>query len=98
MNDLRVNHAGTVFDVSSKRATYGPGGSYHVFAGKDASRALGMSSLKVEDAVPDYSTLSPEDTKTLNDWHGFFVYVFHISHLTQTDLGIFDLSGNDTTS
>ena len=28
-----------------------------IFAGKDASRGLGMSSLKPEDAVSDYSTL-----------------------------------------
>ncbi|KAG0242281.1 hypothetical protein BGW41_004495 [Actinomortierella wolfii] len=29
---------GIVFDVSSKRETYAPGGGYHVFAGKDASK------------------------------------------------------------
>lgn len=32
---------GKVFDVSSKREMYGAGGSYHVFAGKDASKGLG---------------------------------------------------------
>lgn len=66
---------GTVFDVSHKRDTYGPGKSYNLFTGKDASRALGMSSLKEEDAISDYSTLSEADTKTLNDWHSFFSYV-----------------------
>jgi len=63
---------GTVFDVSRKRETYGPGGSYALFAGKDASRALGLSSLKPEDAVPDWSTLEEKDRKTLDDWHSFF--------------------------
>ena len=38
---------GTVFDVSGNKS-YGPEGSYKVFAGKDASRALAQSSLKAE--------------------------------------------------
>ncbi|EJF65199.1 progesterone binding protein [Dichomitus squalens LYAD-421 SS1] len=63
---------GTVFDVTRKADTYGKGKSYNLFAGKDASRALGMSSLKPEDAVSDYSTLSEADLKTLNDWYDFF--------------------------
>ena len=29
---------GVIYDVSAKREVYGPGGSYHVFAGKDASK------------------------------------------------------------
>ncbi|KAF8476144.1 cytochrome b5-like heme/steroid binding domain-containing protein [Kalaharituber pfeilii] len=31
---------GSVFDVSANRETYGPGGSYHVFAGVDAARGF----------------------------------------------------------
>ncbi|KAI0249626.1 progesterone binding protein [Lactifluus subvellereus] len=69
---------GTVFDVSRKRDTYGPGGSYALFAGKDASRALGLSSLKPEDAVPDWSTLEEKDRKTLDDWHAFFTKRYNI--------------------
>ena len=67
-------YPGTVFDVTRKRDTYGPGGSYHLFAGKDASKALGMSSLKEEDASPDYSDLPEAEMKVLNDWHAFFLY------------------------
>ncbi|KAF8268170.1 cytochrome b5-like heme/steroid binding domain-containing protein [Lactarius quietus] len=63
---------GTVFDVTHKRDTYGKGGSYSLFAGKDASRALGLSSLKPEDAVADWSTLEEKDRRTLDDWHSFF--------------------------
>lgn len=69
--------------MTRKVDTYGKGKSYNLFAGKDASRALGMSSLKPEDAVSDYSTLSPGDLKTLDDWFDFFSYVslFRMSHV-----------------
>ena len=70
-----VGRAGTIFDVSHKQEVYGPGKSYNIFAGKDGSKGLGMSSLKPEDAVPDYSGLSKDDMKVLDDWHGFFAYV-----------------------
>ncbi|KAF9292570.1 hypothetical protein BGZ68_003476 [Mortierella alpina] len=63
---------GTVFDVTAKKAMYGPGAGYHCFAGKDASKALGMSSLKVEDCVADYSGLTEKELKTLEDWYTFF--------------------------
>jgi len=47
-------------------------GPYHVFAGKDASKALGMSSTRPEDAVPDWSGLSADQVTTLDGWHSFF--------------------------
>lgn len=70
--------SGIVFDVSSKRDVYGPGGSYHVFAGKDGSKGLGLSSLKVEDAIPDYSSLKPTELKVLDDWVSFFTKRYNI--------------------
>ncbi|KAG0008116.1 hypothetical protein BGZ80_003835, partial [Entomortierella chlamydospora] len=36
--EIFVAIKGTVFDVSAKKAMYGPGGGYHCFAGKDASK------------------------------------------------------------
>ncbi|KAF1826132.1 cytochrome b5 [Dissoconium aciculare CBS 342.82] len=68
---------GTVFDVSGKDA-YAPGGSYAVFAGKDASRALAQSSLKEEEARPDWYDLSDEHKKVLNDWFTFFSKRYNI--------------------
>ena len=59
---------------------YGPGKSYNIFAGKDGSRGLGMSSLKIEDAVPDFSVLPENEMKVLNDWHAFFTYVTIDTH------------------
>ena len=63
---------GLVYDVSAKRDMYGPGKSYNVFTGKDASCALGKSSLKPADAHADYSNLSADEMKVLDDWEKFF--------------------------
>ena len=49
-----------------------------VFAGKDASRALGQSSLKPEECRPDWSDLSDEHKKVLNDWFTFFSKRYNI--------------------
>ncbi len=43
---------GTIYDVSSAPKTYGPGGSYHFFAGRDAARAF-LTGCFADDAVPD---------------------------------------------
>lgn len=47
---LAIN--GTIFDVSNGRGFYGPGGSYHFFAGADASRAF-VTSCFDSDITPD---------------------------------------------
>jgi hypothetical protein len=58
-----------IFLSSPKRSFYGPGGPYHLFAGRDASRALAKSSLLQED-VENTSTkdLTPSERSTLQDW------------------------------
>ena len=58
--------------MTHKADVYGAGGSYNVFAGKDGSKGLGMSSLKPEDAVADYSQLDEKERKTLDEWYEFF--------------------------
>ncbi|KAK7453327.1 hypothetical protein VKT23_012006 [Stygiomarasmius scandens] len=75
---IYVSIKGTVFDVSRKTDVYGPGKAYNIFAGKDGSRGLGMSSLKTEDAVPDWSVLEEKDKKTLDDWYTFFEKRYNI--------------------
>ncbi|PWW71738.1 cytochrome b5 [Tuber magnatum] len=69
---------GTVFDVSNNRSSYGPGGSYHVFAGKDASRALAKSSVKPEDAIAKWDDLGDKEKGVLNDWYTFFSKRYNI--------------------
>ncbi|CAI6336537.1 unnamed protein product [Periconia digitata] len=43
---------GTIYDVSSNRPTYGPGGSYAFFAGRDAARAFLTGCFRT-DTTPD---------------------------------------------
>ncbi|KAF9241859.1 cytochrome b5 [Melanogaster broomeanus] len=75
---IYVSIKGDVFDVTRKQDVYGKGKSYNIFAGKDGSRGLGKSSLKVEDAVPDYSVLPENEMKVLDDWHAFFSKRYNI--------------------
>ncbi|TPX51406.1 hypothetical protein SeMB42_g00450 [Synchytrium endobioticum] len=78
---------GTVFDVSAQRDMYKPGAGYHVFAGRDASRALGMSSLNPDDCVSDYSGLNPEDMETLDKWEAHYRKKYPvIGHVVTTSL------------
>ncbi|GAA5977563.1 hypothetical protein JCM11641_006865 [Rhodosporidiobolus odoratus] len=69
---------GKIYDVSAKRDMYGKGTGYSVFAAKDASRGLGKSSLKPEDAVSDYSTLTPDEMKVLDDWEKYFAKRYNV--------------------
>ncbi|KDQ15150.1 hypothetical protein BOTBODRAFT_187541 [Botryobasidium botryosum FD-172 SS1] len=69
---------GTVFDVSNKRDAYGPGGNYHVYAGKDGSRGLALSSLEPADAVSRYSDLDQDKLKKLDEWYQFFEKRYNI--------------------
>lgn len=67
---------GVVFDVTKNIQAYGPDSKYGVFVGRDASRALGKSSLKEEDVdlkiSDDISDLTEKQLKVLDDWFSFF--------------------------
>ncbi|GME74778.1 unnamed protein product [Ambrosiozyma monospora] len=73
---------GTVFDVTPNQGAYGVGKGYHVFVGRDASRALGKSSLKKEDTDIkvswDYSPLNVKQLKVLDDWFMYFKNRYNI--------------------
>ncbi|KAL6240366.1 hypothetical protein RBB50_012736 [Rhinocladiella similis] len=68
---------GIVFDVS-RNSAYQPGGCYHVFAGKDPSRALAISSLKPEDCVPDWYDLEDMYKTVLSEWYTFLSKRYNI--------------------
>ncbi|KAL3424273.1 cytochrome b5-like Heme/Steroid binding domain-containing protein [Phlyctema vagabunda] len=76
-NPCYVAIKGKVFDVSAN-SMYKVGGSYHVFAGHDASRALGMTSTKAEDVRPDWQDLGEKEKGVLNDWFTFFSKRYNI--------------------
>ncbi|CAD6575346.1 MAG: hypothetical protein TREMPRED_001359 [Tremellales sp. Tagirdzhanova-0007] len=69
---------GRVFDVTAKKEMYGKGAGYNVFAGKDASKGLGMSSLESKDAIPDVTGLDEAQMKTLDQWDSFFEKRYNI--------------------
>jgi len=60
-------------------------GSLSVFAGKEPNRALGLSSLKPEDCISDFSTLSEKEQQVLKDWHTFFSKRYNIVGRLQAD-------------
>ncbi|KAI0829351.1 cytochrome b5 [Trametes gibbosa] len=62
---------GDVYDVSSNRATYGPGGSYHMMAGRDAARAYGTGCFKTH-LTHDLRGLSESETRGVEHWKKFF--------------------------
>ena len=59
---------GRVLDVSSGDEYYGPEGPYQLMAGKDASYAFAMMSLKAEDAHANLAGVPDEHLKILDDW------------------------------
>ncbi|OLL22515.1 Membrane steroid-binding protein 1 [Neolecta irregularis DAH-3] len=63
---------GEVYDVSSSRATYGPGGSYHFFSGKDAARAFVTGCFKPDHLIHDLRGLNEIELKDLEGWKRFY--------------------------
>jgi predicted heme/steroid binding protein len=49
---IYVGLNGSIYDVSASPHTYGPGGSYHFFAGRDAARAF-LTGCFAADLTPD---------------------------------------------
>ncbi|GMH37570.1 hypothetical protein BSKO_05443 [Bryopsis sp. KO-2023] len=59
---------GVIYDATPAKHLYGPGGSYHKFAGCECSRALAL--MKVEESMcnDDLADLTEKDLKVLEDW------------------------------
>ncbi|KAL3645857.1 Bifunctional protein GlmU [Castilleja foliolosa] len=63
---------GQIYDVSTGKSFYGPGGDYCVFAGKDASRALAKMSKDERDVVPNLDGVTEKEIGVLDDWEKKF--------------------------
>ncbi|KAH7916143.1 cytochrome b5-like heme/steroid binding domain-containing protein [Hygrophoropsis aurantiaca] len=66
---LAIDHV--VYDVSSNRRTYGPGGSYHHMAGVDAARSFGTGCFATH-RTHDLRGLSDSELKSVDHWKKFF--------------------------
>ncbi|KAK7283137.1 hypothetical protein RIF29_12448 [Crotalaria pallida] len=69
---IYVSVKGRVFDVTTGKSFYGPGGAYAMFAGKDASRALAKMSKNDQDITSNLDGLSEKEIGVLNDWENKF--------------------------
>lgn len=68
---LYISILGKIFDVQKGKRHYGPGGAYHVFAGKDASRSF-ISGDFTGTITDDVLDLSLKELLSLRDWLNFF--------------------------
>lgn len=57
---------GQIYDVSRSRMFYGPGGSYALFAGRDASRALALMSFEPQDLTGNIEGLGASELEVLH--------------------------------
>lgn len=69
---LYLSVLGQVFDVEKGRKHYGPGGSYHFFTGRDASKAFVTGDFSEAGLTDDVSTLTPAEIVVLYDWLAFY--------------------------
>uniref|UniRef100_A0A1A8JJJ5 Neuferricin n=1 Tax=Nothobranchius kuhntae TaxID=321403 RepID=A0A1A8JJJ5_NOTKU len=63
---------GQVFDVHKGHKHYGPGGAYHVMAGKDVSLAFITGDFTESGLTDDVSSLSPLQVVALFQWLAFY--------------------------
>lgn len=63
---------GNIYDVTTGKSFYGPGGAYCAFAGKDASRALAKMSKDESEVVPNLDGLTEKEIGVLADWEKKF--------------------------
>ncbi|KAJ2909705.1 Dihydrodipicolinate synthase [Coemansia aciculifera] len=75
---LHIAVRGVVYDVSTARGFYGPGGPYANFAGRDASRGLALGAFDtsiltdLDDPIDTLEDLDKAENEALDEWATFF--------------------------
>lgn len=77
-NPIFIAIKGKIYDVSERSDFYGPGAGYHLFAGRDATRALAKMSFEPSELESDdFDDLKFMERETLRDWIMKFEYMKH---------------------
>jgi predicted heme/steroid binding protein len=63
---------GRIYNVDKGRKHYAPGGGYHFFSGKDATRAFVTGDFTEEGLTDDISGLSEQELLSVIDWLKFY--------------------------
>jgi membrane-associated progesterone receptor component len=69
---IYVSIRGKVYDFTSGHSFYGSGDAYAIFAGREASRALGKMSKDEADVSGDLFGLTEKELGVLADWETKF--------------------------
>uniref|UniRef100_A0A182N1J9 Cytochrome b5 heme-binding domain-containing protein n=1 Tax=Anopheles dirus TaxID=7168 RepID=A0A182N1J9_9DIPT len=71
---------GNVFDVTKGKAFYGPGGTYAVFGGRDASRGLATFQItsSISDEYDDLSDLNSHEMESMREWEMQFKEKYYV--------------------
>lgn len=74
---MYISIQGTIFDVSTGKAFYGPEGVYP-FAGRECACAFALVSTDVADCVSDVTGLGALEMDNLRDWRAKFEYKYPV--------------------
>lgn len=69
---IYISILGQVYDVSKGEKHYGPGGTYHIFAGRDSSRSFVTGDFSSKSGTDDVLDLSASELLSLKDWALFY--------------------------
>lgn len=67
-----LSFLGTVYDVTRGIKHYGPGGTYHIFAGRDATRAFVTGNFEEDYLLDDVTDLEPAAFSGIREWEQFY--------------------------